>query len=68
MGYDIGGRNGTVVSVDGHLLANIESFNDNPVKLLRWEIVSEEEVINPELDNLFDDWVDNEWIDAWFCQ
>lgn len=37
-GVDIGERLATVLSTHGHILIAIHQYDDNPVKVFRWEI------------------------------
>ena len=37
-GTDIGWKDGTVISVEGHILVNLDNWQDNPVKLFRSEV------------------------------
>lgn len=37
-GQDVGERLATVLSTYGHILIHIHQYDDNPVKVFRWEI------------------------------
>jgi hypothetical protein len=57
-GEDIGDRLGTVISTEGHVLVNIDDYDDNPVKCFTWEIEkagNQRLLTDQELEDLLDE-------------